>query len=433
MKNVLIFGVMMLILCGTAFASNYIEAEICDSTNYQEWREIKTYLIDGKEYEVKLSQIGFDEDGYFVKFEVNGEITPNVYRIDESVLADGMTIVVRDILYQNYDGGVKAVWFCFNGEAGEIVEEPEELEVSPREEILPEDLETYPVTMGVDLSNFPELFFKDGVFNSYFVVGDQSPAVDNLAMTDIAAGISNDQRVIPSGSTKLDIEVDNPLENNLIVISTGCSNKIVQELADDDCKQVSPGEAALALFENNGYAQLVIIGGTGEDTRRAARALANGHGLEGTTMVVSGITVHTTPGEEIKSEISSFAECVAAGYPILESYPAQCKDPSTGKTFVEKIKTPVIAPTYTDCTGCKVNGNCLPYGTRLLQEGKAAFCNIDGAFEEQQDIGDLCQNNYECSSNQCSNGKCIDLSGQLEETTGLLEKIFAWAKRIFGN
>lgn len=35
-------------------------------------------------------------------------------------------------------------------------------------------------------------------------------------------------------------------------------------------------------------------------------------------------------------EISSFKECVAAGYPILESYPPQCTTPD-GKTFTGKL------------------------------------------------------------------------------------------------
>ena len=35
-------------------------------------------------------------------------------------------------------------------------------------------------------------------------------------------------------------------------------------------------------------------------------------------------------------EISSFEECVSAGYPIMESYPRKCKAPS-GKTFTEDI------------------------------------------------------------------------------------------------
>lgn len=37
-----------------------------------------------------------------------------------------------------------------------------------------------------------------------------------------------------------------------------------------------------------------------------------------------------------RKEIVSFDECVAAGYPVLESYPSQCKIPNN-KTFIENI------------------------------------------------------------------------------------------------
>ena len=40
--------------------------------------------------------------------------------------------------------------------------------------------------------------------------------------------------------------------------------------------------------------------------------------------------------EKPKTEINSFEECVFAGYPVLESYPRQCKTPE-GKTFAEDI------------------------------------------------------------------------------------------------
>ncbi len=36
-------------------------------------------------------------------------------------------------------------------------------------------------------------------------------------------------------------------------------------------------------------------------------------------------------------EINSFEECVAAGYPVMESYPAQCRIPD-GKTFTQVIE-----------------------------------------------------------------------------------------------
>lgn len=40
--------------------------------------------------------------------------------------------------------------------------------------------------------------------------------------------------------------------------------------------------------------------------------------------------------ETPSTSVSNFEECVAKGYPVLESYPRQCKTPN-GKTFTEDI------------------------------------------------------------------------------------------------
>jgi len=42
-------------------------------------------------------------------------------------------------------------------------------------------------------------------------------------------------------------------------------------------------------------------------------------------------------------EINSFEDCVEAGYPISESYPAQCRTPE-GKVFVEQVTLPEEPP-----------------------------------------------------------------------------------------
>lgn len=42
--------------------------------------------------------------------------------------------------------------------------------------------------------------------------------------------------------------------------------------------------------------------------------------------------------------ITNFADCIAAGYPIMESYPRQCAIPG-GRRFVEDINTPIPTPT----------------------------------------------------------------------------------------
>ena len=48
----------------------------------------------------------------------------------------------------------------------------------------------------------------------------------------------------------------------------------------------------------------------------------------------------------IVSNVLSFEACVAAGYPVMETYPRQCKTPD-GRTYTEDI---VIAPTYSNAS-----------------------------------------------------------------------------------
>jgi hypothetical protein len=43
--------------------------------------------------------------------------------------------------------------------------------------------------LAADLGNYPDMFVKDGVFDGYFVVGENAASVDNIALTDISAGM----------------------------------------------------------------------------------------------------------------------------------------------------------------------------------------------------------------------------------------------------
>jgi len=47
-----------------------------------------------------------------------------------------------------------------------------------------------------------------------------------------------------------------------------------------------------------------------------------------------------------EAKITSFAECAAAGYPIMESYPRQCR--AGGQTFVEAVAVPPSPPPEKD-------------------------------------------------------------------------------------
>lgn len=70
--------------------------------------------------------------------------------------------------------------------------------------------------------------------------------------------------------------------------------------------------------------------------------------------------------------ISSFEECVAAGYPIMESYPEQCRMPD-GKTFTRKI-----------LTGCASDAECT----------QGYFCKLGICTEFVPDTS--CQTNDDC-------------------------------------
>jgi hypothetical protein len=48
-----------------------------------------------------------------------------------------------------------------------------------------------------------------------------------------------------------------------------------------------------------------------------------------------------------------------------------------------------------------------------------SYCDFDGEIKRQKQSSELkCQNNYECESNICSSGECVDLKGELDKQSG---------------
>ena len=103
------------------------------------------------------------------------------------------------------------------------------------------------------------------------------------------------------------------------------------------------------------------------------------------------------------------------------------------------VPTPAVeAVEEKPCVGCRRERMCLQFGIRLVDESnKPVYCDFDGIFKPQKQLGEVCQNNYECISNTCSE-KCISVTERIEavekelkEQRGLIEKILDFFKRLF--
>jgi hypothetical protein len=54
--------------------------------------------------------------------------------------------------------------------------------------------------------------------------------------------------------------------------------------------------------------------------------------------IAGGVGYFLGTRQEAKDDINSYKECVAAGYPILDSYPEQCRTPG-GRNFTNTART----------------------------------------------------------------------------------------------
>src|SRR3989338_5954544 len=70
-------------------------------------QQTKTYTIGGKTYETTLNFVDADE----AQFVINGQTTRKMKDGDTDKLADGTTVGVTDVLYQDYAGGVHSATF----------------------------------------------------------------------------------------------------------------------------------------------------------------------------------------------------------------------------------------------------------------------------------------------------------------------------------
>lgn len=138
-----------------------------------------------------------------------------------------------------------------------------------------------------DLDTWPDPFDK----NSVIVVGAEAPSSDVLAAVDIATNLKIESEA------KMDVEIDNPKNYDLIIISSmSCcetTNKPCNTLAEEigevycDSWEYKENEGIIRILENGNKAAIIIAGATGLDTRRCAKALTT-KDLEGSQVVAKG-------------------------------------------------------------------------------------------------------------------------------------------------
>jgi hypothetical protein len=56
-----------------------------------------------------------------------------------------------------------------------------------------------------------------------------------------------------------------------------------------------------------------------------------------------------------------------------------------------------------ECDGCSLEGQCLPFGKRV----GAKYCSMDKYMAIQKLEEDYCDENYECTTNECTEGRCV--------------------------
>lgn len=82
--------------------------------------------------------------------------------------------------------------------------------------------------------------------------------------------------------------------------------------------------------------------------------------------------------------------------------------------------------------GCTLNGKCMGVSSRFFAGGEPAYCGVELEIKAQKQVGYFCQNNFECLSNACSNGACVDLQKEIQETKDVLQQVLGWLSGLFG-
>ena len=141
-----------------------------------------------------------------------------------------------------------------------------------------------------DLSNFPDMFIKNGVFDGVIVVGDKAPASDVIAQSNLVQFFVSYTGKSLVGSTKLASEIKS-LNQNIISIGSACHNNASWEIMvqPKQCDRwLEPGKAMILSYGYKDYVYIVIAGYSNKGTRDAVDFLINydKNNLKGSSMLI---------------------------------------------------------------------------------------------------------------------------------------------------
>ena len=125
----------------------------------------------------------------------------------------------------------------------------------------------------------------------------------------------------------------------------------------------------------------------------------------------------------LDSNVDCISEYKCTKYPTKcpesEIQTRVCIDNVCGKSYEEEIECDYD----NDCSGCLFDSICVPFGNRLDNKdisSSPVYCDIDGEFRNQKTVDSdgnwaSCQNDYECESNVCSSGECVEIANILQQ------------------
>jgi protein-disulfide isomerase len=104
-------------------------------------------------------------------------------------------------------------------------------------------------------------------------------------------------------------------------------------------------------------------------------------------------------------------------------------------TQAVRIEDEIKKTTPISCNeGCFINGSCISVGIRIQAEGGiSSYCGLNSKLESQRVDGAACQNNFECVSNTCNTGVCVNIQQEIKETQNAVQQLFDWLGDIFGR